>query len=148
MKQVWHFKEFDKLTPKELYGILGLREEVFIVEQECIYNDLDEKDYKCSHLWCSLNNRVVAVCRIIPPGVSYSEASIGRIATHPDFRHLKLGHRIVEYSLQIIENLYKTQTVRIGAQVYLNDFYEKHGFVRASENYLEDNIPHMEMLRS
>ncbi|MFA7448320.1 MAG: GNAT family N-acetyltransferase [Weeksellaceae bacterium] len=147
MKVIWHFKNFDDLTPRDLYSILQLRNEVFVVEQKCIYNDVDGKDLDCPQLWATLNGEIVASCRIVPPGISYKEPSIGRIASHPKHRHLKLGHQIMRHSLQIIQNLYGTTSVRISAQCYLKGFYEKYGFVQSSEEYLEDLLPHMEMVK-
>ncbi|SMC49033.1 GNAT family N-acetyltransferase [Moheibacter sediminis] len=148
MTVIWHFKNFDELTTKELYEILQLRAEVFVVEQNCPYNDIDGKDLKCGHLWAVLENKIIACTRIVPPGVSYNEASIGRVASHADYRHLKLGYQLMSHSLEIIENVYETTSVRISAQSYLKNFYEKCGFKQVSEEYLEDDIPHMEMWRS
>lgn len=147
MKIVWHFKEFKDLTAEELYKVLRLRSEVFVVEQNCVYNDLDGKDTVSSHLWAESDGITLATCRILPPGVSYDEVSIGRIVSHPDYRHLKLGHQMMAYALEIIRNHYNTEKVRISAQVYLRKFYEQYGFVQVGEDYLEDDIPHMEMLR-
>ncbi len=145
MKIIWHFKQFHDLTPQELYSILHLRNEVFVVEQQCIYNECDGKDLNCFHLWATLNGEVVAGSRIVPPGISYDVPSIGRVVSHPKFRHLKLGHQLMRHSLQIIENIYETTSVKISAQCYLGSFYEQYGFVQISEQYLEDNLPHMEM---
>ncbi len=145
---VWHFKKFDELTASELYEILKLRNEVFVVEQNCVYNECDGKDYHCFQLWCSLNGQIIGSCRIVPPGISYPEPSFGRIVSHPDFRHLKLGHKMMEYILQIIKNYWNTDAVRISAQVYLGKFYQQYGFIQTSEEYLEDLLPHMEMRRA
>lgn len=147
MKIIWHFKYFEDLTTNELYEILRLRSEVFIVEQNCPYNDTDGKDYRCPQLWATIDGQVVACCRIVPPGVSYTEASVGRVASHKDFRHLRLGHQLMQHTFEIIQNLYETRCIRISAQSYLKNFYEKIGFKQVSEEYLEDDIPHMEMLR-
>lgn len=147
MNQIWNFKKFEELTSNELYDILRLRNEVFVVEQQCIYNECDNKDQKCMHLWCSLDGRIAGYCRIVPPGVSYPEASFGRIVSHPEFRNLKLGHQMMRYILQIAQNHYHTDVIRISAQVYLGKFYEQYGFKQISEPYLEDTLPHMEMLR-
>lgn len=147
MNITWHFKEFNELTPKELYEILQLRAEVFVVEQDCPYNDVDGKDVNCSHLWAELDGKVIACTRIVPPGISYAEPSIGRVVTHSDYRHLKLGYQLMSHSIQILENIYPSKPIRISAQSYLKNFYEKCEFKQVSEEYLEDNIPHMEMLR-
>ncbi|MFA5620555.1 MAG: GNAT family N-acetyltransferase [Weeksellaceae bacterium] len=143
----WHFKNFNDLTSTELYEILHLRNEVFVVEQDCIYNECDGKDYHCFHLWCTLENKIVGYSRIVPPGISYEIPSFGRIVSHPDFRHLKLGHQLIRHNLQIIQNFYQTDNVRISAQVYLKKFYEQYGFQQTSEEYLEDSLPHIEMTR-
>ena len=148
MNLFWHYKEFDQLTSKELYEIFHLRVEVFMLEQNCLYNEVDGKDPKCSHLWCTLDGKIVAYCRIVPPGVSYPEPSIGRVVSHPEFRHLKLGHSLIRNAIQIIENHFETRSIKISAQSYLKKFYEQYGFVQTSEEYLEDNLPHMEMSRN
>lgn len=148
MNIIWSFKKFEELTTTELHDILQLRAEVFVVEQDCPYNDVDGKDPKCGHLWAALDDKVIACTRIVPPGISYAEASIGRVASHANYRHLKLGHQLMSHSLEIIENVYGTSSVRISAQSYLKKFYEKCGFNKVSEEYLEDNIPHIEMLRN
>jgi len=147
MNLIWHYKGFDELAPRELYDIFHLRVMVFMVEQDCLYNEVDGKDLKCSHLWCETDGKILAYCRIVPPGVSYTEPSIGRVVSHPEFRHLKLGYQLMRHSLEIIENHYETQSARISAQSYLKNFYEKFGFRQVSEEYLEDGLPHMEMLK-
>ncbi|MDD3772338.1 MAG: GNAT family N-acetyltransferase [Weeksellaceae bacterium] len=147
MNLIWHFKKFEEFNPNELYAILRLRNDVFIVEQKCIYNECDNKDPKCFHLWCTQNNKIIGYCRIVPPGVSYKEASFGRIVSHPDYRHLKIGHSLMRYLIQIIQNFYPSTPIRISAQTYLKKFYESYGFEQVSEEYLEDNLPHMEMLK-
>jgi ElaA protein len=147
MKLIWHYKKFEELTSKELYNILELRVEVFVVEQNCLYNECDRKDFKSTHLWCEMDGKVIAYCRILPPGVSYHEPSIGRVVSHPDFRHLKMGYQLMRHSLQIIENHFQTHSVRISAQSYLKSFYEKFGYQQVSEEYLEDDLPHMQMLK-
>ena len=147
MNLIWHYKEFDELSPRELYDIFHLRMMVFVVEQNCVYNEVDGKDVKCSHLWCESDGRILAYCRIVPPDVSYQEPSIGRVVSHPEFRHLKLGHSLMKNAIQIIENHFETRSIKISAQSYLKKFYEQYGFTQTSEEYLEDNLPHMEMTR-
>jgi ElaA protein len=144
---IWHYKKFEDLTPTELYQILQLRSEVFVVEQNCVYNDCDGKDKKSKHLWLEIEGKIAAYCRIVPTGISYSEPSIGRVVTHPKFRNLKLGNQLMKYAIQISENHFETKTIRISAQSYLKNFYENLGFQQVSEEYLEDKIPHIEMLR-
>jgi ElaA protein len=148
MKYTWHYKKFEELTSKELYEILELRVEVFVVEQNCLYNECDRKDLKCDHLWCEMDGKIIAYCRIVPPGVSYDEPSIGRVVSHPQYRDLKLGYELMRHSLQIIENHFESKSVRISAQSYLKSFYQKFGFQQVSEEYLEDDLPHIQMLKS
>src|SRR5690606_36213129 len=148
MNLIWHFRHFDVLHPRELYEILKLRIEVFVIEQNCLYNECDGKDFHCGQLWCTLDGKTIASSRIVPPGVSYVEPSIGRVVSHPDFRHLKLGHQLMRHSLEIISNHYGNLSVKISAQSYLKYFYEKWGFEQVSEEYFEDGLPHMEMLKS
>lgn len=148
MKLIWHYKEFDELTSRELYDIFHLRVEVFMLEQNCLYNEVDGKDLKCSHLWCEVEGKILAYCRIVPPDVSYAEPSIGRVVSHPEFRHLKLGHQLMKNAIEIIGNHFQTDKIKISAQSYLKKFYAQYGFVQTSEEYLEDNLPHMEMFRN
>ncbi len=148
MNLTWHFKEFNDLTASELYEIFHLRVEVFMLEQNCLYNEVDGKDPKCSHLWCTMEGKIIAYCRIVPPGISYEEfPSIGRVVSNPEFRHLKLGHKLMRNSIEIIENHFHTSQIKISAQSYLKNFYEKYGFKQVSDEYLEDGLPHMEMAR-
>ncbi len=144
----WHFKEFNELTSKELYDIFHLRVEVFMLEQNCLYNEVDGKDTKCSHLWCEADGQILAYCRIVPPNISYENTpSIGRVVSHPKYRHLKLGHQLMRHAIEIISNHFQTEKIQISAQSYLKNFYEKYGFKQTSEEYLEDGLPHMEMVR-
>jgi ElaA protein len=144
---IWHYKKFEDLNSAELYEILRLRTEVFVVEQNCVYQECDGKDKKSKHLWLEIEGKIATYCRIVPPGISYSEPSIGRVVTHPKFRNLKLGNQLMKYAIQISENHFETKTIRISAQSYLKNFYENLGFQQVSEEYLEDKIPHIEMLR-
>ena len=147
-KVVWHYKLFDELTAKELYQIIQLRNEVFVIEQDCIYQDADGKDLKCGHLWATIGEEVVAYSRIVPKGVSYeNEPSIGRVVSSGKFRGLGLGKHLIANSIEVIENRLFTSSIRISAQLYLKAFYESFGFEQVSEEYLEDDIPHIEMLR-
>jgi ElaA protein len=143
----WILKPFAELTPHELYNILHLRNEVFIVEQNCPYQDLDYKDLKSWHLMGIEKDKLIAYSRLLAPGISYSESSIGRIVSSPSVRKTGMGKKLVDESIEQIQNLFKTDTIRIGAQLYLKTFYESFGFVQDSEIYLEDNIPHIIMLR-
>jgi ElaA protein len=143
----WILKPFDKLTAKELYNILQLRNEVFIVEQNCPYQDLDNKDLLAWHLMGMRKDTLVAYSRLLAPGISYSESSIGRVVSSPSTRKTGMGKKLMEESIEQIRNLFHTDTIRIGAQLYLKDFYESFGFIREGDTYLEDNIPHIIMLR-
>ena len=144
----WILKPFAELTPYELYNILQLRNEVFIVEQNCPYQDMDNKDLKSWHLMGIKENKLMAYSRLLAPGISYSESSIGRIVSSPSVRKTGMGKKLVEESIKQIKNLFKTDTIRIGAQLYLKSFYESYGFVQDGEIYLEDNIPHIIMLKN
>jgi ElaA protein len=143
----WILKHFVDLSPKELYSILQLRNEVFIVEQNCPYQDLDNKDLKSWHLMGMQEGKLLAYSRLLAPGISYSESSIGRIVSSPSARKTGMGKRLMEESIAQIKNLFKTDTICIGAQLYLKKFYESFGFIQDGDKYLEDNIPHIMMLR-
>ena len=142
----WICKKFNDLTLLELYAILQLRNEVFVVEQNCPYNDCDNKDLKAWHLMGMEHEKLLAYSRLIPPGISYRESSIGRVVNSRSARGKGLGKELMIESIQRIKLLFHTESIRIGAQLYLLDFYNGLGFVRDSEIYLEDNIPHIEML--
>jgi len=143
----WYLKHFDELTTKELYHILQLRNEVFIVEQNCPYQDLDNKDLKAFHLMGMRENKLLAYSRLLAPGISYSESSIGRVVSSPAARKSGIGKKLMAESIIQIRNLFHTDTIRIGAQLYLKNFYESFGFIQEGDTYLEDNIPHIIMLR-
>jgi ElaA protein len=144
---IWILKPFDKLLPLELYKILQLRNEVFIVEQNCPYQDLDNKDLHAWHLLGLSKDTLLAYSRLLAPGISYSESSIGRVVSSPSARKMGMGKKLMEESITQIQNLFQTDTIRIGAQMYLKNFYESFGFLQQGESYLEDNIPHIIMLR-
>lgn len=141
---------FSSLSPKDLYELLQLRSDVFIIEQNCIYRDLDDKDYKCHHLLGRMEEtgELIACSRIVPPGVSYKEPSIGRVATALKYRRHKLGRTLMQRSIDEVKLLYPNQSIRISAQFYLIDFYASFGFVVQGESYDEDGIEHIEMLLS
>jgi ElaA protein len=144
---VWKIKSFEKLTMKELYAILKIRQEVFIVEQTCYYLDADGYDEKAIHIWGEKNAEIVAYCRIFEPKIKYSESSLGRVLTNPSYRNLKLGKVLLKIALNTIEVKFNTTQVRISAQDYLLRFYSEFGFISTGVEYLEDDIPHTEMLR-
>ncbi len=142
----WNQKPFDQLTAEELYAILQLRTEVFVVEQDCVFQDMDGKDRHSHHLMCWKDAKLVAYARILPPGISYVESSIGRIVTSPTARKKGIGRELMKRSLEALYNLHGKTVIRIGAQYYLKGFYESFGFRQSGSIYLEDNIEHIEML--
>jgi ElaA protein len=142
----WSYKSFDELSKTELYTILKLRSEVFVVEQHCNYQDVDGKDLKCHHLMAWHGDNLVAYTRIVPPGVSFVEASIGRVLTNGSYRGIGAGITLMQKSIEKVYQTHGKRPIRIGAQLYLKKFYEGFGFVKGSEEYLEDDIPHIEMV--
>jgi ElaA protein len=143
----WQLKKFENLKQHELYAILKLRSEVFVVEQNCIYLDADGKDKDSFHMmgWSS-TQMLMAYCRIIPPGISYTQCSIGRVVTHADVRKEGAGKELMKRAIDECCKLFPEQTIKIGAQLYLHKFYSSLGFVQTSDVYLEDGIEHIEML--
>lgn len=140
-------KRFDELSPRELYAILRLRTEVFVVEQNCVFQDMDNKDQSCHHFMGWNSGELVAYTRLVPPGISYQEPSIGRVVTAPATRGTGIGKTLMANSIRQLESLYGKQPIRIGAQCYLKRFYESFGFVQQGEVYDEDGIDHIHMLR-
>lgn len=139
-------KSFNELSNTELYQLLQLRSEVFVVEQNCVYLDMDNKDEKSFHVLGYENGKLVACTRLVPPGVSYeSEPSIGRVVTHPSVRQSGYGKLLMEYSIAKTKELFNSSVIVIGAQSYLDRFYQNLGFVPEGEEYLEDDIPHRTM---
>ena len=143
----WKIKTFSELTTPELYEIIKARVNVFVVEQDCPYPDLDDNDQKAIHLWAENNGEVLAYCRIFDKGIKYPETSIGRVVTTENGRGTGLGKQLIKYALEVIENRLGTSEVRISAQDYLLRFYSDFGFQDTGKKYLEDNIPHTEMFR-
>jgi len=144
----WSFKKFDNLTPNELYSVLQLRNEVFVVEQNCVFQDADNKDQDSHHLMGWDNEMLVAYARIVPLGIAYdSFPSIGRVVTSPKLRRSGLGKILMQQSIEHLQKLLGESSIKLGAQLYLKNFYESFGFVQSSEVYMEDGIPHIEMVR-
>jgi len=143
----WTIKRFDELTVDELYNILQLRNEVFIVEQNCVYNDLDGKDQSAWHLMAAEDDKLVAYTRILPPGVSYSDPAIGRVATSSSKRRSGLGRELMKRSIEACEKFFGKISITLSAQVYLQNFYESFDFIVVGEEYLDDGIPHIKMSR-
>lgn len=143
----WVLKSFSDLTTTELYTILQLRSEVFVVEQRCIYQDIDNKDQSCHHLMgLDQTGKLIAYARIVPPGISFNEASIGRVLTSFDVRRKQYGIELLKISIEQTRKLYPNHSIRIGAQTYLIRFYNSFGFIEQGESYDEDGIEHIEML--
>ena len=142
----WTCKSFSDLTVYELYTIMRLRSEVFVVEQDCPYLDADNKDQKCYHFCGWQNETLVAYVRLLPPAVSFDEMSIGRVVTSPAERKAGLGRLLMQKAIEQCILIFGKQNIRIGAQLYLKKFYESLGFSQSSEIYPEDNIEHIEML--
>ncbi len=143
-----NIKSFHQLNVFELYGILKLRQQVFAVEQNCVYLDVDGKDQFCDHIFgVDDAGQVMAYCRILQPGSAYNEVSIGRVATHPENRNNGLGKLIMEKAINFIGDKYGLVAVKIEAQFYLQKFYTNYGFESAGDIYLLDGIEHIEMLR-
>ena len=145
---IWKVRSFDELTAPELYNILKARCDVFIVEQNCPYPDLDDYDQKALHLWTETNGEVLAYCRLFNSGIKYKEASIGRVLTTESARGKTLGKQLIAYAIDVIENRFQTTEIRISAQDYLLNFYSRFGFQDTGKKYLEDDIPHTEMFRN
>ncbi|MDG2444201.1 MAG: GNAT family N-acetyltransferase [Flavobacteriaceae bacterium] len=145
---IFNIKRFNELSTHELYVILQLRSEVFVVEQDCVYQDLDNKDQDAYHVLGVLDNEIVAYARIFKPGDYFLESSIGRIVVKKEFRKFQYGYKLVENSIQFIENNLQQNTILISAQSYLTKFYNSLGFIRVGEEYLEDGIPHIKMLKT
>lgn len=142
----YKIKEFDQLSNRELYEALQLRNDVFIVEQKCPYNDIDGKDFKSIHLLAEDNNKLTAYLRIIPKGLSYPQASIGRVLVRKENRGQGLARDILVKAIQFITKEWNEKEIKIGAQLYLKSFYKSLGFIEVSEPYLEDDIPHIDMV--
>jgi len=144
----WQIKSFETLSVNELYDILRLRSEIFVVEQNCVYLDLDNKDQKALHLFGTFEGKIVAHARLFKPGISFVHASIGRVTVDAKHREKKWGHELMRQAIAGISHHYGETEITIGAQLYLKKFYESHGFVQTSEMYLEDDIPHIQMDKS
>ena len=138
-------KRFNELSLLDLYKSLSLRNQVFIVEQNCVYQDIDGYDEEAMHVMLYENDDLVAYARIFDKGIKYETASIGRVVVSPEKRNLNLGHVLVNASIQAIHENFETEEITISAQENLQKFYAAHGFVTTSDMYLEDDIPHVQM---
>lgn len=140
-------KTFNELTLKELYEVLQLRSQVFVVEQDCVYQDIDGKDEKALHVLGYKTGELVAYTRCFKPGDYFQEASIGRVIVKENHRKYGYGHEILKASVNEIKNRYHTGVIKLSAQQYLVEFYKAHGFKEKGEGYLEDGIPHIGMIK-
>ncbi|MGV7106035.1 GNAT family N-acetyltransferase [Flavobacterium sp. U410] len=145
MNLEFKIKRFDELSTVELYELLQLRSEVFVVEQNCVYQDIDGKDQKALHVLGYYQGNLAAYSRLFDKGYYFDEASIGRVVVSPKYRDKKFGHDLMKTSIQAISDFYGEDIITISAQEYLQKFYESHGFLIISEMYLEDDIPHIRM---
>ncbi|MGO1245019.1 MAG: GNAT family N-acetyltransferase [Sphingobacterium sp.] len=143
----WEIKSFQELNTTELYQIVQLRIDIFMLEQNCFYRDLDNKDFPSNHLMGWHQDTLVAYARLLPPSISYEECSIGRVLVHRDFRKFGLGKQLMLQAIAFLSPPSTPQPIRISAQLYLQRFYEDLGFVPTGDEYLEDDIPHIQMLR-
>lgn len=142
----WVLKKFEELTSQELYAIMQLRNEVFVVEQNCVYQDADNKDQSSYHFMGWRNDILVAYTRILPPGIAYTHPSIGRVVTSPAARGGGIGRELMQQSITQANKLFDNSPIKIGAQLYLQKFYTRLGFQKTSDVYLEDGIEHIEMI--
>jgi ElaA protein len=146
----WHCLSFSELSLQQLYAILQARSRVFVLEQNCPYLDVDGLDEACFHLFATMNlngkDEIAAYCRLLPAGVGFTEVSIGRVISLPIARGTGLGKELLKRALELCQEHFPDQTIRIGAQHYLEKFYQSFGFVTDSDIYMEDGIPHVEML--
>ena len=142
----FEFKHFSELTTDELYDIMRLRSEIFVVEQDCVYNDLDGHDKEAVHLFLRKGGEIVAYSRLLKPGSRFSNYSIGRVVVKESERGTGLGIQMMEAAKAYILQEWKADKIKISAQKYLQKFYEDLGFVVVTEEYLEDGIPHFGML--
>ena len=141
----WVKKKFEALSVVELYQILRLRSEIFVVEQNCVYQDLDNKDQKALHLFGEFEGKIIAYSRLFKAGDYFECSSIGRVVVDKNYRDKKFGHELIKQGISEIRNHFNEENITISAQLYLKKFYETHGFIQTSEMYLEDDIPHIEM---
>lgn len=142
----WQMKSFEQLTIAELYEILKIRCEVFVVEQNCAYQDCDGRDDKAFHLFGRQDGKVIAYLRIFDKGIVFEQSAIGRVLVDKAHRGNGLAGELMRTAIRFVEQKLGHKEIKIEAQAYLTEFYGGLGFVATSEVYLEDNIPHIEML--
>ncbi len=144
---IWKTKYFNEISTTQLYEILQLRSAVFVLEQDCVYQDIDGKDQKAIHILGYKNNILVAYTRCFKPNDYFEIASIGRVLVKESERKFKYGHALMQKSIAAIETIFNETIIKISAQTYLKKFYESQGFVQIGDGYLEDGIPHIAMLK-
>ncbi|MEO8021264.1 GNAT family N-acetyltransferase [Polaromonas sp.] len=147
MNIAWRFAAFDALSAAELYEALQLRTEAFVMEQAGIYQDMDGSDHLAVHVLGVSDGQLVAYARCFAAGVKFAEASIGRVIIRQVLRGSGMGHELMRQAIACVSGQWGVQPIRIGAQARLEKFYLQHGFSKTGEPYIEDGIPHVEMLR-
>ena len=141
-------KSFNELSVEELYHILQLRSEIFVVEQNCVYQDMDDKDQKALHVLGKKNKKIIAYTRIFKPGDYFDISSIGRVIVAKSERQYGYGYGIMNASINAIKQNFKESKIKLSAQCYLKKFYNNLGFIEVGEEYLEDDIPHICMIKN
>ena len=141
-------KKFESLNTQELHDLLQLRSEVFVVEQDCVYQDIDGKDVKALHILGYDQLKLAAYTRCFAPGDYFREAAIGRVVVAGEFRKSGYGHEIMKASIKAIKDQYNSEAIKLSAQTYLTHFYEQHGFITTGKTYQEDGIPHIAMIKN
>ena len=141
-------KTFNELSLDELYYLLQLRSEVFVVEQDCVYQDVDGKDQLALHVIGKKENNIIAYTRLFKPGDYFKEASIGRVVVAEKWRNLKYGHQLMVASIEAVETFFSSKKIKVSAQKYLENFYTNLGFIKSGKSYLEDGIPHIAMIKN
>ena len=148
MKINWVVKKWSALIANEIYFILRLRSEVFVVEQDCVYQDIDGKDQDAFHVLGKQGDKLVAYARLLKKGISYTDfVAIGRVVVADAHRGKSVGHDLFRFCLQDLQYRYPKEDIKISAQAHLEEFYKQHGFEKVGESYLEDGIPHIGMIK-
>lgn len=143
----WQCEKLENLNPKSIYELLKARQDVFVLEQQCFYEDIDTLDYSAWHLIGWMENKLAVYARLLPPDLRYPDASFGRVLTVKTYRRTGLGRMLMQKILEKMQELFPNIPIRISAQEYLESFYQEFGFTTVSEPYLEDEISHVEMLK-